>query len=143
MSATVYRLGEDQRTSQERESDARRRITRARGAVIDGIRRGDDLKVIEADLNFYERVSLQGWQVFERRARKAEKALRAVLGAELTDEQAATALSAIYGCGGERRRNPGGLSDNEQAVVDWYRRMDGDGRVMLRELARRLSEAAR
>jgi hypothetical protein len=48
--------------------------------------------------------------------------------------------SATYGHAGERRRNPGGLSDNEQALVEWYRMMDDGGRKMLRELCERLSE---
>jgi hypothetical protein len=47
------------------------------------------------------------------------------------------ALGAPYGHAGERRRNPGGLSDYEQDLVDWYRASDVSARMMIRQLTER------
>jgi hypothetical protein len=142
MSAPVLRLHEDTRTPEEAEARADNYITQCRRELIDAIRRGDKPADIKKLRESYERYALSGAQVYLRRARKCEKALRAVLGGNLSDEQAEKALSTIYGHPNERRRNPGGLSDNEQEQVDWYRSLDAGGRMALREL-KRLTGGAR
>ena len=139
MPASVHVLSEEQRPLKERESEARLQRNEDRSALVDAIRRGDPPKEIEKLLEWYERSALSASDVSLRRARRAEKVLRAVLGTDLTDAQYAAGLSVFFGHDGERRRNPGGMSDNERALVEQYRTMDADARLMMRTLFARLA----
>jgi hypothetical protein len=143
MSASLHVISEETKTPKEREKRARQEQSDARGRLIEAISRGDQAESVERLADKYECALLRHSWELERRAVKAERALRKLLDTDdLTDEQISRALSATYGHAGERQRNPGGMSDNERQIVEWYRTMDGDGRKMLRELCERLRAAS-
>jgi hypothetical protein len=97
-----------------------------------------DVDAVAAAFEEYRR-TMRGisWSL-RRRARRSERAVRAAAAMATTDAQAAEALTALHGHGNERRRNPGGLSDNELRLVECYRTLDPKGRAMIRELVDRL-----
>jgi hypothetical protein len=138
MTASVYVLGEDTRSHDEvaHRADSQRGEYRQKlvAAIIEGAEPEEILRFLE----WYEGSAGIASQVYRRRTRKLETALRSVIGTDLSDKHVAQVLGVLYSAGGERRRNPGGLSDHEQQIVDAYRDTDGEGRQMLRTMSAKL-----
>lgn len=119
-----------------RETRARRRHAEARARLIAAVNDArPDRRTIAGCLEDYERATERHTAALERRTRQAARALRLLLGAEPSEPRVAEALTAAYGHANERRRNPGGLSDYEQRLVEAYRRSDGVGRQALHRIA--------
>jgi hypothetical protein len=124
----LHAISEGRSLPAESESEAMQWVDRCWRELQEAVRAGDS-----RDIEMCERMMERAIKSLKRRARKFERALRSVLGADLTDEQMAAALSATLGNHG-RKRNPGGLSDNELEIVEGYRRMNAADRKFVRDL---------
>jgi hypothetical protein len=124
MKASIVALATRAVPTLAREAAARQAVTEARAELRAVMARGGDVAAIATALEWYERMVERTAAAWARRARRAERAIRDALGFDLSDEQAARLLSALHGHAGERRRNPGGLSDHELQHIENYRRCD-------------------
>jgi hypothetical protein len=137
MSASLHVIGEGKGLPLEPSNHTEQRVDSALTELREAIRAGSPDAELDRGVDIVE----YGIKSLARRARKFERALRGVLGAELSDEQLAVAFTALEGAKG-RRRNPGGLSDCEYELVEGYRRMNAADRKFVRDLFDRVARTS-
>jgi hypothetical protein len=131
MTASLVAITEEQRTPAAREERLRDRLADANRAIVSEIDSYDDPRQLQTLLNEFRYAFANQCAYWQRRALKAERQLRAVLGKDLTDEQREMVFSTLQI---DRSRDRTLLSEYEQELIRQYRRMDGRGTMMVREL---------
>jgi hypothetical protein len=131
MSATLVAITDDPRQPTAHQHRLWERMHEATRALDAAIKDSADPKMLHELFGHCWNAWCKCLSHLEHRALKAERQLRAVLSMDLTDEQRATVLSTLRI---DRSRNRLLLSDYERQIVDQYRRMDGRGTLMIREL---------
>jgi hypothetical protein len=131
MSTTLVAITDEPRTPTAHQQRLWERLHEANSAMHAAIKDSDDPKMLHDLFGDCWGAWCKCLSHLEHRTLKAERQLRAVLDMDLTDEQRASVLSTLRI---DRSRNRLLLSDYERQIVDQYRRMDGKGTSMVREL---------
>jgi hypothetical protein len=137
--ASLVVITEEQRTPQARERQLRERRASAKASFLKELNQYEGHWQLRSLFDKYVEASERVYRYSEGRLWKAERDLRATLGADLSDVQRECVLTTLYGEQQGRRRNVHVLSEAERQLIDQYREIDAKGKQMLRELFARLA----
>ncbi|MEO7891215.1 MAG: hypothetical protein ABIW19_14550 [Vicinamibacterales bacterium] len=140
MTATLIPITDEQRAPSARLERLYRRVVEASAALSAAIQTHEDNRELVVALERYRTAEINVRIYWEGQAKRAERRLRDILAAEMSDEQRAQTMAALHGPVEGRRRNVHVLNPYEREVLDYYRKIGSKDRTMIRLLFERLAE---
>lgn len=128
--STLQLISDTHTVRDDREERLHRDADNAEDAFFEQLSGNHDAKALSERHRDYGRAKVRQCLYWERRARQAEKLLRATLGTDLTDEQFAAVCAALR----VDRRNPRLLTNYEATMIQQYRAMPLKRREMVRTM---------
>ena len=134
--STLQLISDTDTDRDDREERLHRDAKNAEDAFFEQLSGNQDAKALRELHRDCGRAKVRQCLYWERRARQAEKLLRATLGTDLTDEQFAAVCATLRA---DDRRNPRLLTEHERQLIADYRQMDAPERQAVRTVFERFA----